>query len=46
MEESAAQENFVKGRERILGWTYKTEIEDGIRLAYEDYLGEMQNDKR
>ena len=21
-----------------LGWTYKTELEDGIRLAYEDYL--------
>ena len=21
-----------------LGWTYKTELEDGIRMAYEDYL--------
>ena len=21
-----------------LGWTYKTELEDGIRLAYEDFL--------
>lgn len=23
---------------RMLGWTYKTELEDGIRLAYEDFL--------
>ena len=23
---------------RKLGWTYKTELEDGIRLAYEDFL--------
>jgi len=22
-----------------LGWTYKTELEDGIRLAYEDFVG-------
>lgn len=21
-----------------LGWTYKTELEDGIRMAYEDFL--------
>lgn len=21
-----------------LGWTYKTELEDGIKLAYEDFL--------
>ena len=21
-----------------MGWTYKTELEDGIRLAYEDFL--------
>ena len=21
-----------------LGWTYKTEVEDGIRLAYKDFL--------
>lgn len=21
-----------------LGWTYQTELEDGIRLAYEDFL--------
>ena len=21
-----------------LGWTYKTDLEDGIRLAYEDFL--------
>ena len=25
-----------------LGWTYKTELEEGIRLAYEDYLGRMR----
>jgi GDP-L-fucose synthase len=23
---------------KALGWTYKTELEDGIRLAYEDFL--------
>lgn len=22
----------------LLGWTYKTELEEGIRLAYEDFL--------
>jgi len=22
-----------------LGWRYKTELEDGIRLAYQDFLG-------
>ena len=21
-----------------LGWTYRTELEDGIRLAYQDFL--------
>ena len=21
-----------------LGWTYKTELEDGIKLAYQDFL--------
>ena len=21
-----------------LGWTYKTELEDGLRLSYEDFL--------
>lgn len=26
-----------------LGWTYKTELEDGIRLAYEDFLTLKQN---
>ena len=26
-----------------LGWTYKTELEDGIRLAYEDFLSLNQN---
>lgn len=25
-----------------LGWTYKTELEDGIRMAYEYYLGRMR----
>lgn len=23
---------------RALGWSYRTELEDGIRLAYEDFL--------
>ena len=26
-----------------LGWTYKTELEDGIRLAYNDFLKRNQN---
>lgn len=26
------------GKAKQLGWTYKTELEEGIRLAYEDYL--------
>ena len=26
-----------------LGWAYKTELEDGIRLAYEDFLNLNQN---
>ncbi|MBQ7933503.1 MAG: GDP-L-fucose synthase [Lachnospiraceae bacterium] len=25
-------------KSKALGWTYKTELEDGIRLAYEDFL--------
>ena len=24
-----------------MGWTYKTELEDGIRLAYQDYLAKI-----
>ncbi len=24
-----------------LGWTYKTELEDGIKLAYEDFLNKL-----
>lgn len=26
------------GKAKQLGWSYKTELEEGIRLAYEDYL--------
>ena len=29
-----------------LGWTYKTELEDGIRLAYEDFLSSQSDYKR
>ena len=29
-----------------LGWTYKTELEDGIRLAYEDYLNNPHRAER
>ena len=29
-----------------LGWTYKTEIEDGIRFSYEDYLNNPVRIKR
>ena len=26
-----------------LGWTYKTELKDGIKLAYEDFLNDYHN---
>lgn len=29
-----------------LGWTYKTELEDGIRLAYEDFLNNSMRSER
>ena len=29
-----------------LGWTYKTELEDGIRMAYEDFLSSQSDYKR
>ena len=29
-----------------LGWTYKTELEDGIRLAYEDFLNNPMRTER
>ena len=29
-----------------LGWTYKTELEDGIRLAYEDFLNNPMRSER
>ncbi len=29
-----------------LGWTYKTELEDGIRLAYEDFLSSEMRTER
>ena len=31
------------GKATKLGWTYKTELEEGIRLAYEDFLKLNQN---
>ena len=30
----------------ILGWTYKTELEDGIRLSYEDFLNNPMRAER
>ena len=30
------------GKAAQLGWTYKTELRDGIRMAYEDYLKRWQ----
>lgn len=30
----------------ILGWTYKTELEEGIRLAYEDFLNNPVQSER
>ena len=29
-----------------LGWTYKTELEDGIRLAYDDFLNNPMRAER
>ena len=29
-----------------LGWTYKTELEDGIRLAYDDFLSNPMRAER
>ena len=29
-----------------LGWTYSTELEDGIRLAYEDFLNNPMRAER
>lgn len=29
-----------------LGWTYKTDLEDGIRLAYEDFLNNPMRAER
>ena len=29
-----------------LGWTYRTELEDGIRLAYEDFLNNPMRAER
>ena len=30
---------------KTLGWTYKTELEEGIRLSYEDFLNNPENRK-
>jgi len=29
-----------------MGWQYKTELEDGIRLAYEDFLNNPMRAER
>ena len=31
---------------KALGWTYKTELEDGIRLAYQDFLNNPMRAER
>ena len=31
---------------KALGWTYKTELEDGIRMAYEDFLNNPMRAER
>ncbi len=31
---------------KALGWTYKTELEDGIRLAYDDFLNNPMRAER
>lgn len=33
-------------KSKALGWTYKTELEDGIRLAYEDFLNNPMRAER
>jgi GDP-L-fucose synthase len=30
----------------VLGWTYKTELRDGIRMAYEDFLNNPMRAER
>ena len=33
-------------KSRELGWTYKTELEEGIRLSYEDFLNNPMRAER
>lgn len=37
---------WVDSLRTALGWTYKTELEDGIRLAYEDFLNNPMRAER
>ena len=37
---------FDVSKAKALGWTYKTELEDGIRLAYEDFLNNPMRAER
>jgi GDP-L-fucose synthase len=31
---------------KALGWTYRTELEDGIRMSYEDFLSNPMRAER
>ena len=31
---------------KAMGWTYRTELEDGIRLAYDDFLNNPHREER
>jgi GDP-L-fucose synthase len=33
-------------KSKALGWTYRTELEDGIRLAYDDFLNNPMRAER
>ncbi len=37
---------FIESKATKLGWTYKTELADGIRLAYEDFLNNPMRAER
>ena len=42
---NAVATDFVSKAEK-LGWKYKTELEDGIKLSYEDFLNNPMRAER
>lgn len=37
---------FDVSKTKAMGWIYKTELEDGIRLAYQDFLNNSMRAER